>query len=204
MGLSLFFYQPSFVARCCAKKCISQIVLIKYLIRKMGHGQRFFLLLDSYSKVYHLFSKSYRRLRRVGLVQVGGSLILREFIYKKKNFNFFQFISLSEMATSSPLQPKISGFKVRKFTNHFFLKRFKFRLWRLSVKGVVTRITPARGRRLLRGAFKSLKFVVSVGRYSAMRFTRAVAKLNVRHGWARMSFYKRRRLMNSFFKVKLV
>lgn len=204
MGQHLFFYKPAALAVYGAKKSIGQLVLAKYLIRKVGYGRRFFLLLDNYSHVFHLFSKSYRRLRRIGLLQTGHSLILRQFVYKKNKFNFFQFTSLGEVAPTVSIGANLQSLRNGQTLKHFFLKRSYFRTWRFGVHGVLGRFLQRRLRVALRGSFKSVKQALLVGRArpAGLGLGHKCLKTNIRRGWARMPVFKRRRLFNKFFKLQ--
>jgi hypothetical protein len=89
MRNKLFFYSNDYLNLIFKQKQTISIIVPKYIIK--GKTQKLNMIIltaENYTTIYKVFSKSYKRLKRLRLLKLGRVLYENVYLYKKKYLNF--------------------------------------------------------------------------------------------------------------------
>ncbi len=89
MSNKLFFYSNDYFDLIFKQKQSISIIVSKYIIKgKMNKFNMIILNAENYTTIYKVFSKSYKRLKRLRFLKPGRVLYENVFFYRKKYLNF--------------------------------------------------------------------------------------------------------------------
>lgn len=126
MNNKLFFYSNDYFNLIFKQKQTISIMVPKYIIKGKTHKFNMIILnAENYTTIYKIFSKSYKRLKRLRFLKPGRVLYENVFFYRKKYLNF-KFIG-RENKQNNLCQTKLRKFQMysSKSTLLYLYKKIK-------------------------------------------------------------------------------